>query len=149
MSEHQIKTLVGVHATSPRAEEIMRGGEQLADEPAQEAVQPPPQEAAQQAPQETPALTGDVKTLKDAFPDLDVEVIETILDSQGGNLDGAFEILLGMSDPTYKPTPEETEGLSQLRQDEEYARRLAREGDAHYPQNNQQPQQPLFNFQGR
>ena len=103
-------------------------------------------------------LTGDVKTLKDAFPDLDVDVIETILASQGGNLDAAFEVLLGMSDPTYKAEPEQSEGMNQLRQDEEYARRLAREGDAHYPQNNnnqqqqqqqQQQDQPLFNFQGK
>ncbi|EPB91872.1 hypothetical protein HMPREF1544_01165 [Mucor circinelloides 1006PhL] len=102
----------------------------------------------------TTELTGDVKTLKDAFPDLDVDVIETILASQGGNLDAAFEVLLGMSDPSYKPEPGQSEGMNQLRQDEEYARRLAREGDAHYPQNNaqqqqqqQQAEQPLFNFQ--
>lgn len=96
-------------------------------------------------------LTGDLKTLKDAFPDLDVDVIETILASQGGNLDAAFEVLLGMSDPSYKPEPRQSEGMNQLRQDEEYARRLAREGDAHYPQNNtqQQAEQPLFNFQGK
>lgn len=96
-----------------------------------------------------PELKGDIKTLKDAFPDLDVEVIEAILDSQGGNLDTTFEVLLGMSDPSYKPTQQEVEGLSQLRKDEEYARKLAREGDAHYPQqSNQQPSQPLFNLQG-
>ncbi|KAI9475603.1 MAG: hypothetical protein EXX96DRAFT_573926 [Benjaminiella poitrasii] len=99
-----------------------------------------------------------VKTLKDAFPDLDVDVIETILESQNGNLDSTFEVLLGMSDPTYKPNPQESASLNQLREDEEYARRLAREGDAHFPQNNgdanvnlqqqqQQLQQPLFNFQ--
>lgn len=139
MSEHQIKPLVSIDTSSPRAQEILRGGQH------DETVAQP--QASPAPPAET-ELSGDVKTLKDAFPDLDVEVIETILDSQGGNLDGAFEILLGMSDPSYKPTPEEAEGLSQLRQDEEYARRLAREGDAHYPQSNQEPQQPLFNFQG-
>ncbi|KAK4518555.1 uncharacterized protein ATC70_008774 [Mucor velutinosus] len=98
----------------------------------------------------TTELSGDIKTLKDAFPDLDIDVIETILASQGGNLDAAFEVLLGMSDPSYKPEPGQSEGMDQLRRDEEYARRLAREGDAHYPQNNtqqQQAEQPLFNFQ--
>lgn len=95
-----------------------------------------------------PELKGDIKTLKDAFPDLDVEVIEAVLETQAGNLDATFEVLLGLSDPSYKPTPQEVEGLSQLRQDEEYARRLAREGDAHYPQNNAQTTQPLFNLQG-
>ncbi|KAI9260092.1 hypothetical protein EDC94DRAFT_611731 [Helicostylum pulchrum] len=94
-----------------------------------------------------PELKGDIKTLKDAFPDLDVEVIEAVLETQAGNLDATFEVLLGLSDPSYKPTPQEVEGLSQLRQDEEYARRLAREGDAHYPQNNAQTTQPLFNLQ--
>lgn len=134
MSEQQIKPTVDSNTTSLRAQENMR------EESTFESTTPlpPPKE-----------LSGDIKTLKDAFPDLDLDVIETILDSQGGNLDRTFEILLGMSDPTYKPTPEETQGLSQLRQDEEYARRLAREGDAHYPQNNQEPQQPLFNFQGK
>lgn len=97
---------------------------------------------------EQPALSGDLKTLKDAFPDLEIEIIETILASQGGRVDAAFEVLLGMSDPTYKPEQSE----QQLRQDEEYARRLAREGDAHLPQNTNpntnENQQPLFNFQG-
>lgn len=100
-------------------------------------------------PVEQPALSGDLKTLKDAFPDLDIEIIEAILASQGGSVDAAFEVLLGMSDPTFKPDQSE----EQLRQDEEYARRLAREGDAHLPQNTNpntnENQQPLFNFQGK
>ncbi|CEI95476.1 hypothetical protein RMCBS344292_09661 [Rhizopus microsporus] len=101
----------------------------------------------QQQQQPTPVeLKGPVKTLKDAFPDLDVDVIETILDSQGGNLDAAFEILLGMSDPSYKPEPSQ----EQMRQDEAYARQLAREGDAHYPQDTTaraNSQGPAFNLQ--
>lgn len=143
MSEPQIKDTIQVQATSPSVDEINRGEEPTA-----------PPSATTTTEQPTVELSGNVKTLKDAFPDLDVEVIETILDSQGGNLDAAFEVLLGMSDPSYKPTPSEiaqqTESQNQLRQDEEYARRLAREGDAHYPQNNTNAEnQPLFNFQGK
>lgn len=121
------------------------------DSPAEHAATPTTTTTTDNNNTNTRELSGDVKTLKDAFPDLDVDVIETILASQGGNLDAAFEVLLGMSDPSYKPEPGQSEGMNQLRQDEEYARRLAREGDAHYPQNNtqQQAEQPLFNFQGK
>ncbi|KAI8065367.1 uncharacterized protein B0P05DRAFT_215063 [Gilbertella persicaria] len=103
----------------------------------------------EQAPASAPELSGPLKTLKDAFPDLDIEIIQTILDSQGGNLDSAFEVLLGMSDPSYKPEPGQVDNASQLQQDEAYARQLAREGDAHYPQNNNvnRDNEPLFNFQ--
>lgn len=50
-------------------------------------------------------LPENVRILKEAFPDIDVEVIETILQIQGNSVDSAFELLLGMSDPNYKPTP--------------------------------------------
>lgn len=106
-----------------------------------------------QTTQETPVQTlpantelkGNVKILKDAFPDLEVDLIETILDSQGDNLDSAFEILLGMSDPSYKPEPTN----DQLREDEEYARRLARESQPRQntTQERHEEQGPLFNFQ--
>jgi hypothetical protein len=152
MSEPQTKPVKDLMNSTE--EEAVQAEEQVPITVAPTTATPPP--TATETPESQPPLTGHVKTLKDAFPDLDVEVIETILDSQGGNLDAAFEILLGMSDPTYKPEPQQTEGLDQLRQDEEYARRLAREGDAHYPQNNanhhqqqQQQDQPLFNFQGK
>lgn len=168
MSEPQLKNTHQENATSPTEEEIIRGDQVespsvTATAPPASTSPPPPTATAAgnvgpiNNDQQQPPLTGPVKTLKDAFPDLDVEVIETILDSQGGNLDATFEVLLGMSDPTYKPEPEtiqqQSVGMDQLRQDEEYARRLAREGDAHYPQNNtaatNENQQPLFNFQGK
>ncbi|KAI9245573.1 hypothetical protein BY458DRAFT_528672 [Sporodiniella umbellata] len=94
----------------------------------------------------TPELKGNVKILKDAFPDLEVDLIETILESQGGNLDAAFEVLLGMSDPSYKPEPTN----DQLREDEAYARRLARESQPRQNSSSQDrpnDQNPLFNFQ--
>ncbi|KAI8979545.1 hypothetical protein BDF20DRAFT_913106 [Mycotypha africana] len=108
-------------------------------------------------------LTGDLRTLKDAFPNLELDIIETILNSQGGNVNAAFDVLLGMSDPSYKPDPQETENLERLRQDEEYAKQLARESTAQYKQQvnaqrqaqlqqqqrqeEQEQQQPLFNLQ--
>ena len=50
-------------------------------------------------------LPENVRILKEAFPDIDVEVIEAILQTQGNSIDGAFESLLGMSDPNYQPSP--------------------------------------------
>ncbi|KAI7888435.1 uncharacterized protein EV154DRAFT_517907 [Mucor mucedo] len=46
-----------------------------------------------------------VRILKEAFPDIDVEVIEAILQTQNDKLEPSFEILLGMSDPNYNSTP--------------------------------------------
>jgi hypothetical protein len=77
-----------------------------------------------------PTLTGPIKTLKDAFSDLDLEIIETIYETQGHNLDSAFEVLLNMSDPEYKPDP--SSHFDQVRQDEEYARQLARDAQQQY-----------------
>jgi hypothetical protein len=98
-----------------------------------------------------PTLTGPIKTLKDAFSDLDLEIIETIYETQGHNLDSAFEVLLNMSDPEYKPDP--SSHFDQVRQDEEYARQLARDAQQQYQsqqrqQQQQQEEEPLFNFQG-
>lgn len=110
------------------------------------AQQPQEQEQESLTNANTPVeLKGPVKTLKDAFPDLDIDIIETILASQGGNLDSAFEVLLGMSDPSYKPEP----SSDQMRQDEEYARRLARESQRtqNTTPKNTNDQALLFNFQ--
>ncbi|KAI7846816.1 hypothetical protein BDC45DRAFT_611416 [Circinella umbellata] len=50
-----------------------------------------------------PKLSEPVRTLKEAFPETDVEVIEAILVAQGNSVERSFEALLGMSDPNYKP----------------------------------------------
>lgn len=50
-------------------------------------------------------LPENVRILKEAFPDIDVDVIETILQMQGNSVDSAFEVLLGMSDPSYVSPP--------------------------------------------
>ncbi|KAI9317937.1 hypothetical protein BX666DRAFT_1877034 [Dichotomocladium elegans] len=59
--------------------------------------QPPPPE------QQQPQLSEPIRTLKEAFPDIDIEIIEAILASQNGQMERSFEVLLGMSDPNYTP----------------------------------------------
>jgi hypothetical protein len=61
-------------------------------------------EAQPAAPLQT-TLSGNGRILKEAFPDVEDDIIEAILHSQAGNVDSSFEILLGMSDPNYKSTP--------------------------------------------
>lgn len=48
-----------------------------------------------------------VDQLHALFPDVDLEIIETVLAASGGSLDEATEQLLILSDPTYKPDPVE------------------------------------------
>lgn len=55
--------------------------------------------------QDLSKLPGNVGILKEAFPDIDLEVIEAILQAQNDGLESSFEILLGMSDPNYQSTP--------------------------------------------
>lgn len=97
----------------------------------------------------TEILPDNVRILKEAFPDIDTDVIEAILQSQNDNMDRSFELLLGMSDPQYQPTPppmpprpqtdtapyaywQQHEGMTaddQFRRDEEYAKQLALEDE--------------------
>ena len=74
-----------------------------------------------------------VATLKSAFPDIDSTVINAVLIASSNNLEKAFDGLLGMSDPSFKPDmparPVERalsyEQQYQISADEEYARKLA------------------------
>ncbi|KAI8987007.1 hypothetical protein BDB01DRAFT_784249 [Pilobolus umbonatus] len=91
----------------------------------------------------TDTLPGPLQHLKEAFPDIDLDIIESIYNTHGKNVDSTFEVLLSMSDPTYKPEPV---AKTQLQRDEEYARRLAREGEVHHPQHVPGENQPLFNY---
>lgn len=88
------------------------------------------------------------KTLKEAFPTIDSKVISAVLIASGGNVEPAFNALLGtslvlvlytlthlltaMSDPDFKPEeappprpPRPTQAQRQLDADEQYARQLA------------------------
>lgn len=53
-----------------------------------------------------------VDQLHALFPDVDLEIIETVLAASGGSLDEATEQLLILSDPTYKPDPVEASQFS-------------------------------------
>lgn len=83
-------------------------------------------------------------TLKEAFPSIDAAVIKAVLVASGGNVEPAFNALLGMSDPdaaresTPPPqpprpaavAPQGSTTMSQLEADEMYARQLAEHYDA-------------------
>lgn len=52
-------------------------------------------------------LSPNVITLKEAFPDIDVEIIEVILQNHQNNVEASFESLLNMSDPNYQAQQQE------------------------------------------
>ncbi|PNS19731.1 CUE domain-containing protein 5 [Sphaceloma murrayae] len=68
-------------------------------------------------------------TLIEAFPSIDAKVVKAVLTASGGQVEPAFNALLGMSDPNFKeeaPPPQPPRPVrSQLEQDEMYARQLA------------------------
>ncbi|GAA5874942.1 hypothetical protein JCM3774_000455 [Rhodotorula dairenensis] len=90
-----------------------------ADTPASDPREPQPLAATPRDPK--------VDQLHALFPDVDLEIVETVLAASGGSLDEATEQLLILSDPNYKPDPVE---LQQLEADEELARQLAQEDEA-------------------
>ncbi|KAJ2551135.1 hypothetical protein EV175_003802, partial [Coemansia sp. RSA 1933] len=68
-----------------------------------------------------------VKSLHEAFPELDAEVIDEVVATTGGGTVGpnVVNVLLGMSDPSYKPEEQDVSRAKELERDAEYARRLA------------------------
>ncbi|KXT03907.1 hypothetical protein AC578_9305 [Pseudocercospora eumusae] len=75
-------------------------------------------------------------TLIEAFPTIDTKVVKAVLHASGGKVEPAFNALLGMSDPDFKPeehTPAPAQPprpalrnpMSQVEADEMYARQLA------------------------
>ncbi|KAI9701490.1 MAG: ubiquitin-binding protein cue5 [Candelina mexicana] len=85
-------------------------------------------------------------TLKEAFPNIDGAVVRAVLTASRGNVEPAFNALLGMSDPDSQkePTPPpqpprrapppldaNSTGMSQIEADAQYARQLA-EHDGNY-----------------
>jgi len=86
-------------------------------------------------------------TLIEAFPLIDTKVVKAVLAASGGKVEPAFNALLGMSDPSYKPeeapparpprpAQQQRQPQNQLEADEQYARRLAEQ------YNNQGSRQP-------
>jgi hypothetical protein len=53
--------------------------------------------------QETPA-DPQVATLLGMFPDFDISLLQSVLESVAGDQDRAVDVLLGMSDPSYTST---------------------------------------------
>lgn len=47
----------------------------------------------------------DTAALHNVFPNISLDVIETILESNSGNVDKTFESLLEMSDPDFQDQP--------------------------------------------
>ncbi|OZJ06098.1 hypothetical protein BZG36_00959 [Bifiguratus adelaidae] len=50
-------------------------------------------------------LTGPLATLKEAFPDVDIEVLQSVYEHQGQDMERSFEALLRISDPDYRERP--------------------------------------------
>ncbi|KAI8355687.1 hypothetical protein BD560DRAFT_406959 [Blakeslea trispora] len=133
----------------------------------QEQQFPNTPEAEATAPPFSPLPRGNMDILKEAFPETDTEVIEAVLQAQNDNIESSFEVLLGMSDPSYKvtvatppmpPRPQNEAPYAywqrqeqqqveqpisveeQMRLDEAYAKQLLEE-DRRYSQQRRQQQQ--------
>ncbi|GAB7361120.1 hypothetical protein MBLNU230_g1155t1 [Neophaeotheca triangularis] len=99
-------------------------------------------------------------TLIEAFPSIDSKVVKAVLTASGGKVEPAFNALLGMSDPNFKPEeaappqpprPTVRQPQTQMEQDEMYARQLAEHfnstsppsrGQAHYNQRDPAARRP-------
>ena len=68
-------------------------------EPVAQSHPPPGQETTQNEPHLDPT----VAVLQGMFPDFDSSLLQSVLESVGGDQERAIDILLGMSDPSYKP----------------------------------------------
>ena len=101
------------------------------------APNPPPKDEAPPAkpPRPVNAREQAENTLKEAFPSIDLAVIKAVLAASGGQVEPAFNALLGMSDPdavrepeppAMPPRPARGEALpqNQMDADEQYARQL-------------------------
>ncbi|PIA12709.1 hypothetical protein COEREDRAFT_94954 [Coemansia reversa NRRL 1564] len=87
-----------------------------------------------------------MEALIELFPDMDKEVIETILYNNSGQMEATVNILLSMTDPEYKPDKIDTETLENIQKDAIIARNIA---DAEFIQHSSKPimhkSTPVFN----
>ncbi|KAJ4483949.1 hypothetical protein J3R30DRAFT_3679101 [Lentinula aciculospora] len=94
-----------------------------------------------------------LSTLQGMFPDFDESLLQSVLESVGGNSDRAIDVLLGMSDPEYYSESRTTEEpvLSQEELDARFARQLYMEDQEQQAawQARQQQQRPRPTFSGR
>ncbi|KAL5523459.1 hypothetical protein ACEPAG_7632 [Sanghuangporus baumii] len=70
-------------------------------------------------------MSPEVESLKAMFPDFDIIVLQSVLESVDGDQERAADVLLGMSDPSYVSQQHTTRSQSDL--DEEFARQLVLE----------------------
>ncbi len=88
-------------------------------------------------------------TLKEAFPSIDAALVRAVLSASGGQVEPAFNALLGMSDPNSQkdiepPAKPPRPTLSQVEADEMYARQLHEHySGAARQQHQQQPQRQM------
>ncbi|KAJ2387400.1 hypothetical protein GGI05_004094, partial [Coemansia sp. RSA 2603] len=85
----------------------------------------------------TRALT----SLHELFPEMDKEVVETVLRGNGGLTEPSVTMLLSMSDPSYKPDEQEETRMKEMQKDAELARRLLQRDMAANQYRQQQQQQ--------
>ncbi|KAF9067715.1 hypothetical protein BDP27DRAFT_1422575 [Rhodocollybia butyracea] len=94
-----------------------------------------------------------LSVLQGMFPDFDETVLQSVLDSVGGNSDRAIDVLLGMSDPEYRSDHRPNEQPSQEELDAQFARQLYMEdqqqADWQAQQQQQQQRPPRPTFSGR
>ncbi|KZT43602.1 hypothetical protein SISSUDRAFT_609468 [Sistotremastrum suecicum HHB10207 ss-3] len=85
-----------------------------------------PADASHPSPHTNAPVDPKIASLVAMFPDFDHAVLESVLDSVGGDQDRAIDLLLGMNDPTYAPEHSEVQApaLSQTELDEQFARQL-------------------------
>lgn len=135
-------------------------GHETANKPVNKSPSPKPRVSFQEQNEEIPPVKPPrpqspqqqaENTLIEAFPSIDTKVVKAVLMASGGKVEPAFNALLGMTDPDFKPeeaappqpprpSQRQQQPQNQLEADEMYARRLA----DHY--NNQyQPQESRYN----
>ncbi|KAI0066034.1 hypothetical protein BV25DRAFT_1820881 [Artomyces pyxidatus] len=78
-------------------------------EPARPVEQDPAAPALPERPAEEEFPDPQIASLHAIFPDFDASLLQTVLESVGGDQDRAVDTLLGMSDPDHVPTAAPTQ----------------------------------------
>jgi CUE domain len=117
----------------------------------EKAPHPPPKDEVPPAkpPRPVSAREQAENTLKEAFPTIEVSVVKAVLAASGGQVEPAFNALLGMTDPDAQqeppppampPRPPRQQSMpqNQLDTDEQYARQL----QEHYANSQGRQQRP-------